>query len=263
MSNAPLLLVDNSNSRTKFALVAPGDNHPGETRICPTADISPATISHTLAGWAYSHAVLCSVAPQAAAILNTALGCPVSHITADCCPELLRGYPSSQTLGADRIANIAAAAAHYPLPCIAVDLGTACTFDLVVEDAEGPLFAGGAISPGLSTAAQALAEKTACLPLLTAQSLRSAPVPGALGLCTQQAMHAGLVYGYRGMVQGVLEEMSRSLAQRPSVVITGGDADLLGTSDKWTFHIDKSLTLKGILHLYNTNPEFFYPRKAK
>lgn len=260
---APLLLVDNSNTRTKFALATPGACGPGELRYCPTAELSPETLQHCLAGWSYTQALLCSVAPAAANILRQALGCPVTSISAASCPQLLRGYAGSGTLGADRIANAAAVAACYPLPCVAVDVGTACTFDLVVEDPEGPRFAGGAIAPGLHTAANALAAQTACLPQLTPEMLREEPVPGACGQNTQQAMLAGLLYGFRGMVQGVLAEMSRPLAQKPCVVLTGGDAELLSGHLEFDTHVDISLTLKGMLSIQQTFGTLFCPENAK
>lgn len=262
MSGA-LLLVDNSNTRTKFALVAPDEDTPGEVRTCPTAALCASSLRQTLAGWEYTHAALCSVAPHAAHILRTELGCPVSEISAASCPHLLRGYAGASTLGADRIANVAAVAACYPLPCVAVDLGTACTFDLVVAEADGPRFAGGAISPGLQTTAEALAVRTACLPLIPPDMLRTAPVAGALGQNTQQAMLAGLLYGWRGMALGVLAEMCRHLPQAPLIVLTGGDADLLACESTPNFVTDKTLTLKGILSIYRSHNLFFCPNEAK
>ena len=261
--SSPLLLVDNSNTRTKFALVAPGAHEPSPPRSCPTAELSPAAIRRVLSGWSFSHAVLCSVAPRAAAILRESLGCPISEITAACCPRLLRGYPSPDSLGPDRIANAAAVAAYYPLPCIAVDLGTACTFDLVVADADGPRFAGGAISPGIHTAAHSLADKTARLPHFSAADLREPPPPGACGLSTKQAMLAGLRYGFQGMVRGVIEQMSRALHQQPHVVLTGGDAELLAHLEPFNTSIDKQLTIKGILHIHKNNDTLFCPSCAK
>lgn len=247
MSTA-LLLVDNSNTRTKFALLpAGGSLESAELRTCPTADLCRATLRRVLAGWVFSRALLCSVAPRAAAVLRAELGCPVSELHAARCPHLLRGYASPLSLGADRVANAAALAAHYPLPCVAVDPGTACTFDLVVPGADGPRFAGGAISPGLLTSARALAQHTAKLPLLTPAELRTLPAPGALGQNTRQALLAGLVFGFRGMVRGILEEMASSLGERPGVVLTGGDAALLPPLPGWRIHTDKLLTFKGLL----------------
>lgn len=253
----PLLLIDNSNTRTKFALAAPGGELMHELRTCPTADISADTLRRTLEGWSYEGAVLCSVAPQAAAILRAELSCPITEISSASCPHFLRGYGSPQSLGADRIANAAAVATHYPLPCIAVDLGTACTFDLVVAEPSGPRFVGGAISPGLHTAARALAEHTARLPELSRAALYSPPVPGAMGQHTEQAIHAGLIYGFEGMIRGILDEMAHHLGQKPGIVLTGGDTALWASTPPWADNIDSTLTIKGILSLAHNKCTFF------
>lgn len=253
----PLLLVDNSNTRTKFALLRPGEREPGELRSCPTAEISAEALRHTLRGWEFARALVCSVAPAACELLRSQLPCPVGCLSAASCPQLLRGYGGADTLGADRIANAAALAALYPLPCVAVDPGTACTFDLVVAEPEGARFVGGAIAPGLHTAAAALAAHTACLPLLTPDELREEPAAGASGRSTKQAMLAGLRYGFCGMARGVLAEMSRPLAQQLHVVLTGGDADLLVAQlEQPTYH-DNMLTLKGIIHIHQIGGAFF------
>lgn len=257
MSSCATLLVDNSNTRTKFALLAPGAGLLPEVRSCATADISAATLRRTLRGWSFERAIVCSVAPAAAAILRQELGCPLHEITAASCPELLRGYPAPESLGADRIANAAAVAALYPLPCIAVDLGTACTFDLVVAEADGPRFVGGVIAPGLLTSAKALAAQTAKLPLITPEEMRATPQPVAIGRNTREAMCAGLLHGYRGMLQNILAEMRRSVAQRCCVVLTGGDATLWPQCPDWADHIDNTLTLKGIIEITRNQSAFF------
>lgn len=247
MSAAPLLLVDNSNTRTKFTL-AEGGAPRGDVRTLPTADIAPAALEQLLRGWQYSHAIICSVVPWAAAILRESLGCPCTEISADLCPELVRGYPQPTTLGADRIANAAAAAAHYALPCIAVDLGTACTFDVIVQQEGSPRFIGGVIAPGLPIMRSGLAERTALLPTADlAPQLTS-----AIGRSTRQAIQAGLLHGYRGMVQGIIRQLAAELPQPPCVVFTGGDAGLWEGIPDWAHVIDNSLTFKGMLSIYRT-----------
>ena len=247
MSAAPLLLVDNSNTRTKFTL-AEGGAPRGDVRTLPTADIAPAALEQLLRGWQYSHAIICSVVPWAAAILRESLGCPCTEISADLCPELVRGYPQPTTLGADRIANAAAAAAHYALPCIAVDLGTACTFDTVIREAEGPRFLGGVIAPGLPTLSRALSGSTALLPITDTAALRVGDVP-AIGSSTQAALQAGLCYGFPGMVRGILSALRAELSAEPGIVLTGGDAHLPALEGKKIGIIDNDLTFKGILSI--------------
>lgn len=247
MSMERILLIDNSNTRTKFALAEAGQLLP-ERRTLPTADITPHTVQCVLEGWVYSRAIICSVAPQAAAVLRSCLGCPTQEISAACCPDLVRGYPAPDTLGADRLANAAAAAAHYPLPCVAVDLGTACTFDAVVMEDGRPRFLGGIIAPGLPSLSAALAGSTALLPATDTTPLRTEQ-PSPVGTCTQAALQAGLYYGFPGMVQGILQALHHALPQPPCIVLTGGDARLPSLSGVKIDFVDNSLTLKGILAL--------------
>lgn len=241
-----ILLVDNSNTRTKFALAKDGKLLPG-LRSLPTADITPAALRGALDGWQFSRAVICSVVPQAAEALRAALRCPIREICAQSAPKLLRNYPQPETLGADRIANAAAVAALYPLPCIAIDLGTACTFDLVTPENGEPSFAGGIISPGLQTIADGLAAKAALLPRLEPTELATEPAP--LGRSTRSALHAGLHLGYRGMLLHITHTLAAQLSAPTCAVITGGDAELFSTVPGLNTYIDKTLTLKGILQL--------------
>lgn len=241
-----LLLIDNSNTRTKFTLAQHGELQP-EPRVLPTAEISPASLAHALEGWVYEQAILCSVVPRAAGILRSSLACPVHEVTAAACPELLSHYPGRATLGADRIANAAAAAAHYPLPCVAVDLGTACTFDTIARVDGAPRLIGGVIAPGLRALAAAPASSTAQLPGISTHHLHTAP---ALGTDTRTALQAGLYHGYTGMVSGILQSIARQLGRQPFVVLTGGDATLWHPLPTWANVYDKCLTFKGMISIF-------------
>lgn len=249
MTPAPTLLVDNSNTRTKFALAEGGAILP-ERRILPTAELTAAALSRTLEGWEYSRAIICSVVPAAADTLRRSLKGPVLEVSAAACPTLLRGYPAPASLGADRIANAAALAAHYPLPAVAVDLGTACTFDAVVQAADGPQFLGGAISPGLQTLAGGLVGRTALLPHTDTQAMHR-EAPGAIGRGTQAALQAGLYYGYLGMLSGIIRRMRTELPAPLCVVLTGGDATDTVAEALSAHSIDNNLTFKGMLSIFN------------
>lgn len=243
-----ILLVDNSNTRTKFALATDGELT-GDIRYLPTADISAQTVAHALEGMRYERAALCSVAPLAAEKLRRAITAPICSVSAASCPELLRDYPQTSTLGADRVANAAAVAADYPLPCIAVDLGTACTFDIVIADEHGsPRFAGGIIAPGLETLRCGLSARTELLPL-TDPVRSAAHEPAPIGVNTQQALRAGLYYGYKGMVEGIIRTLQGELGGHATVVLTGGDARLW-ENPTWADVYDKNLTFNGMLKIY-------------
>ncbi len=237
------LLVDNSNTRTKFSLLQVGDSLPAPVAL-PTAGLTPDSIRALLAeqGWEYDRCLICSVVPAAARLIAEAVGGEVRLLGAETPMPLVLDYPAPETLGADRIANALAAAALSPLPCIVADFGTAVTFDVVVAGEEHPRFIGGVIAPGLASMGQYLHRNTALLPALEPHRPEH-----AIGRSTAEALHAGSFYGYCGMVRGILAAMEAELGERPHVIATGGDATLLA---QWLPEIDAvhpALTFSGLV----------------
>jgi len=151
-----------------------------------------------------------------------------------------------QDLGADRIANAVAVEALYGGPAIVVDFGTAISFDVVAPDGA---FVGGAISPGVTTAADALVERAARLP-----TVEHVAPPSPVGRSTADALRAGIVYGFAGLVDGLVSRISLELGPGVTTVATGGAADAVlahcGTID----HHDPWLTLKGLRLIDERNP---------
>ena len=154
-------------------------------------------------------------------------------------------YDSPANVGADRIADAVAAAAKYGTPCIAVDCGTATTFNVVNAANE---YIGGAIAPGIMIAAEALFARAAKLPRVEIK-----PPPSVIGSSTIEAMQSGLYYGYAGLVDRVLERMIAELQTKPRVIATGGLAHLLAGSSKFIEVIDETLTLDGLRLVYERN----------
>jgi type III pantothenate kinase len=148
-------------------------------------------------------------------------------------------------LGADRIANAVAVSALYGGPAIVVDLGTAISFDAVDESGA---FVGGAIAPGVLTAADALAVRAAKLP--TVEPVAPASV---IGRSTVTALQSGIVFGAAGLVDGMVSRMSLELGSGVTTVATGDQAELVlehcGTID----HHDPALTLKGLRLVWERN----------
>ncbi len=240
LSDQPVLLIDNSNTRTKFRLGV-GDRVGAELRVLPTADITPAAVHAVLRDWRYAAACLCSVVPQAVDALEEGCGVPLVSLGVRSPMNIELDYPGQATLGADRIANAMAAADGCPLPCVAVDLGTAVTFDVVVPGDPRPRFIGGVIAPGLASMTRYLSRNTALLPAVEPTT----PVR-AIGRSTVEALHAGTVFGYRGLVREILHSIARELGTRPYVVATGGDAALMAS---WLPEIDRVeplLTFQGL-----------------
>ncbi len=219
------LLVDNSNTRTKFSLMDDRGEECGFATL-PTSTLSVASVRALLAdrGWTCKLALICSVVPRTAAMIAEAVDAKVHQLGPDSPMPLTLDYPEPATLGADRIANVIAAAAFAPLPCVVLDFGTAVTFDVLEAGEEHPRFAGGVIAPGLGAMAEYLGRNTALLPALEPRKAAH-----AIGRSTQEALHAGSYYGYCGLVRGILQALSEELGEKPYVIATGGDAEMLAS----------------------------------
>jgi type III pantothenate kinase len=162
-------------------------------------------------------------------------------------PATLRGvgldYPRPQTIGPDRLANAIAARHLLGAPCVVVDFGTAVTFDIV--DRRG-CYIGGVIAPGLAAMTDYLHEKTALLPRIRIRSPRS-----IIGRSTEEAMLAGAVHGYRGLVRELLRGLHRELGERRvPVAATGGYAGLIARELPEIQTVRPHLTLDGLRLLW-------------
>jgi len=149
-------------------------------------------------------------------------------------------------LGADRIANGAAAISFYRAPAIVVDFGTATTFDIVDAQKE---FVGGIIAPGLKIQAKSLNEFTSKLPNLKIEAAKS-----PIGTNTIDAMLSGIVRGHACMIDGMIELCEKQLGGCATIIATGGCTPIIQNCLKRPFDIiDKNLTLKGLMFLYDLN----------
>ena len=155
-------------------------------------------------------------------------------------------YENPREVGSDRIANAVAAYELYGGPCITIDFGTATTFGAISERGE---FLGGAICPGLKLAAEALTERAAKLP-----RFELAKPETVIGRNTITNMQSGIVYGYIGQVNYLVERMKRELgAPNAKVIATGGLAVLVGEESNAIDVMDGLLTLKGLCLIYAKN----------
>ncbi|HIQ06282.1 MAG TPA: type III pantothenate kinase [Anaerolineae bacterium] len=145
-------------------------------------------------------------------------------------------------VGADRIVNTAAVYHLYGGPAIVIDFGTATTFDVVSSSGD---YLGGAIAPGLSVSAEALVSRTAKLP-----RIELVAPPRAIGTNTIAAMQAGLMYGYVGLVEGLVARLQDELVAAgegmPRVIATGGLAELVAHETQVIEAVEPWLTLTGL-----------------
>lgn len=154
-------------------------------------------------------------------------------------------YDPPTALGADRLVDAVAAVHFYGVPVIVVDFGTATTFNVVSAGWE---FLGGAIAPGVETAAGALAEVAARLPRVDL----SFP-PSVIGRNTEAALQAGVLYGYVGLVDGMVRRLQAELGDVATVVATGGLATLIAPRTATVQVVDPDLTLKGLRLVWEMN----------
>ncbi len=149
-------------------------------------------------------------------------------------------------IGADRIANACACAGLYDTPAIAVDFGTATSFDIVNRNNE---FIGGIITAGMKIQAEALSTKTSKLPKLNIEASEH-----VIGTNTIDAMLSGIVRGHAAMIDGLIFECERELGEKALIIATGGYSSVVCKYLRRKFdYINPDLTLIGLNILYKLN----------
>jgi len=165
-------------------------------------------------------------------------------------PGIKTGMPiridNPREVGADRIVNAVAAFERFRCSLIIVDFGTATTFDAVSERGE---FLGGAIAPGVMISCEALFQKASKLPRVEVFTYPRA----AVGKDTVSAMESGIVFGFAGMVEGVVGRMKKEIHPVPRVVATGGLARIMLNVCECIEVVDDQLTLEGLRIVYERN----------
>ena len=154
-------------------------------------------------------------------------------------------YDSPRDVGADRVADAAAALKLYGGPVIVVDFGTATVFDAISESGD---YVGGAIAPGMTVAADALFHSTSQLRRVELNS-----PPEAIGKNTVHAIQSGLVLGYAELVTGMVARFNKELGGGAKVIATGGMADIIEREAKVFDAVDPNLTLTGLRIIHELN----------
>jgi type III pantothenate kinase len=235
----PWLLIDNSNSRTKFAL---GDaSHLLPWRgVIPTPDLTSATLDELLRGTYFDSVIICSVVPEKSLVLRDYFDsiCPVHSLDSSSPLGMDIDYPHPLQIGADRLANAAGVVTRHRAPAIIIDFGTAVTFDVISAT---PAYCGGVIAPGLGAMSGYLSKKTALLPEIDLIEPSS-----AIGKSTVHAMQVGAVFGYRGLVREIITRIRAELDDNPVIIATGGDAALIARGMIEIDVVDPDITLDGL-----------------
>jgi type III pantothenate kinase len=164
-------------------------------------------------------------------------------------------YDPPRDVGADRIVNAVAVFHEFGGPAIIVDFGTATTFCAVSRDGE---YLGGAITPGIIISAEALFARAAKLP-----KVELVPPKSAIGTDTVSSMQSGMLFGYAGLVDGMVDRFQSELGGNARVIATGGLAHLIGPATHTIQMVRPTLTLDGLRLLYEMNTGATSKKKRK
>ncbi len=148
-------------------------------------------------------------------------------------------------VGADRIVNTAAAHRLYGGPTVITDFGTATTFDVVSKEGD---YLGGAIAPGIGIAAESLFIRAAMLP-----RVELAHPKNVIGTNTISAMQSGIIYGYIGLVEGIVSRIQEELGEKTKVIATGGHVGLIANETSIIDTVDRDITLIGLRLIHDMN----------
>ncbi|MCF6357897.1 MAG: type III pantothenate kinase [Draconibacterium sp.] len=162
-------------------------------------------------------------------------------------PEIYKILPinimNPYEIGSDLVANAVAAYQKFGNLTMIIDFGTALTFTTIGKNSQ---IIGVAIAPGLQTAVGALAGKTAQLP-----QIHLTPPPSVLSENTIQAIQAGVVFGFTGLVDSIIEQTQNELNEKLNVVATGGLSSVIAPLTKHIKNTDQMLTLDGLFHIHS------------
>jgi type III pantothenate kinase len=163
--------------------------------------------------------------------------------------DLVIATDNPSEVGADRIVNSIAACSRFEPPLIVIDFGTAITFDCINKNNE---YLGGTILPGIGISLDALSSRTAKLPRVDIEQ----PPLKAIGSNSVEAIRSGVLIGFGGMIDRMIERLTKELdneGQKVSIIATGGMAHLIAPYSDYLHIIDPLLTLKGLKIIFDNN----------
>ena len=241
-----ILVVDIGNTKIKLGIFE-DEELIYETSFIAFEDFQSNT--HLLSTYSVHSAAISSVVPSAADLMMKEIkkiyavkAFVVKHN--NCGIKLNVEKP--ETIGADRLCNIAAAIQNYASPIIIVDFGTANTYDVINAN---KTFLGGAISPGIETSAQYLIEKAALL-----DKTKFNFPDKAIGRTTETNIQSGIMFGAIDQINGMINRIQEETQNKNySIILTGGFGKFLSPKLNITYILDEHLTLKGLLYIHNLN----------
>ena len=154
-------------------------------------------------------------------------------------------YDDPREVGPDRVVNAVAAKNRYGAPCIAVDFGTSTNFDVVSAEGE---YIGGVLAPGIEISMDALFARAARL-----MRVDFTEPPAVIGKTTVHSLQSGLVYGFAGQVDRIVEEIRGELGEEARAIATGGLAEIVAPHARTIERVDPDLTLEGLRLVWELN----------
>ena len=142
-------------------------------------------------------------------------------------------------LGSDRIVNSIEGKKFKN--CLIIDFGTATTFDIVKNE----IYVGGVIAPGIKLSIQNLNQSTALLPMFELKNIQK-----SYGKNTKDALNAGFIWGYEGLINNIINKVTKNWKRNYKIILTGGYANLFKKIIRRRTIVDQNITIKGISRVY-------------
>ena len=247
-----LLAVDVGNTQTVFGLyegVELGDRWRIATEAHRTGDEIGALLGDFLDLAAIDGIVLSSTVPRLIREYEYLAGrwakAPLLVLGPGVKTGIAIHYDDPREVGPDRIANSIAAKERFGAPVIVVDFGTSTNFDIVSPDGD---YVGGVLAPGIETSMDALFARAARL-----VKVDYVEPPQVIGKTTEGGLQSGLVYGFAGQVDGIVDAIRGELGADAPVVATGGLAELIEPHSRTISSVEPFLTLDGLRLVWERN----------